>query len=126
MFPKLGQKGLLNWMSDELYIKLMYYSYYNKKLDLKNPVTFNEKLQYLKLNDRKKIYTNLVDKQEVKKYISEKLGEEYVIPTINVWNSVEEINWQTLPNQFVIKATHDSARTIICKDKKNFDFEHAV
>lgn len=89
--------------------------------DLKNPKTFNEKLQWLKLHDRNPLYTKLVDKYEVKNYIKDVLGEEYIIPTIGVYDSFEDINFDELPNEFVIKCTHDSASVIICKDKNNFD-----
>lgn len=97
----------------------------NKKLNLKNPKTFNEKLQWLKLYDRNPLYTTLVDKYEVKKYIVDKIGEEYVIPTIGVWDNFDDINFDTLPNQFVLKCTHDSGTIVICKDKTKFNIEEA-
>lgn len=96
-----------------------------RKLDLKNPKTFSEKLQWLKLYDRKPIYTTMVDKYAVKQYVAEKIGKEYVIPTLGVWNTVEEIEWDKLPNQFVLKVTHDSGGVVICKDKSSFDFDSA-
>ena len=91
-----------------------------KRLNLKNPMSFNEKIQWLKLYDRKEIYHTIVDKCEVKKYVSQKIGEENIIPTIGIWNSID-IN--TLPASFVIKATHDSGGVYICKDKSNFNFD---
>ncbi|MBE6712970.1 MAG: glycosyl transferase [Ruminococcaceae bacterium] len=92
-----------------------------KSLHLKNPVTFNEKLQWLKLYDRKPIYTTMVDKYEAKKFVSEKIGEEYIIPTLGVWNSFDEIDFDSLPEQFVLKCTHDSGGLVIVKDKAKMD-----
>ena len=97
----------------------------NKKLNLKNPKTFNEKLQWLKLYDRKPEYTKMVDKYEAKKYVAEKIGEEYIIPTLGVWDNFDDIDFDSLPNQFVLKCTHDSGTIVICTDKSNFDIESA-
>jgi hypothetical protein len=94
-------------------------------LDLENPKTFNEKLQWLKLYDRKPIYTTMVDKYEVKKYIAEKLGEEYVIPTLGVWDRFDDIDFESLPDQFVLKCTHDSGGLVICRDKSKLNKEAA-
>ena len=110
---------------DKLYLKYLYKKKFNESLNLKNPKSFNECLQWIKLYDRKKIYTTMVDKYEVKKYISDLIGEEYVIPTIGVYDTFEEINFEKLPNQFVIKCTHDSGSIVICKDKKSFDIDKA-
>lgn len=96
-----------------------------KKLDLKNPQTFNEKLQWLKLYDRNPEYTKMVDKYEVRKYISEKIGEEYLIPILGVWDRFEDIDFNKLPNQFVLKCTHDSGGLVICRDKSKLDIEAA-
>lgn len=95
------------------------------ELNIDNPRTFNEKLQWLKLNDRRMEYVNLVDKYEFKKYVKKEIGEEYIIPTIAVWDKVEEIEWEKLSNQFVLKCTHDSGSVVICKDKNKFDFNQA-
>lgn len=111
--------------SDSIYLSLRYYCIFRKKLNLKNPVTFNEKLQWLKINDRKPIYTDMVDKIEAKKYVAKRIGQEHIIPTIAEYNSVDEINWDTLPNKFVIKCTHDSGGILVCKDKNNLDIEAA-
>jgi len=108
-------------LSDTIYLKLQYYSLYGKKLDLENPQTFNEKLQWLKLYDRKKEYIKMVDKFEVKKYVSDKIGKKYVIPTLGVYNSFDEIDFNKLPNQFVVKCTHDSGGIFICKNKRDVD-----
>lgn len=94
-----------------------------KKPDLKNPKTFNEKLQWLKLYDRKPIYTTMVDKYDAKKYVADIIGEEHIITTLGVWNSFDEINFDNLPNQFVIKCTHDSGGLVICRDKSKLDKE---
>ena len=112
-----------NLFPDKAYLKFTFKAKTGKKLDLKNPKTLNEKLQWLKLYDRNPKYTGLVDKYEVKKYISSKLGEEYVIPTLGVWDSFDEIDFDTLPDQFVLKSTHDSGGLVICKDKSTLDIE---
>ena len=95
------------------------------ELNLENPKTYNAKLQWLKLYDRNPMYTKMVDKYEFKKFITQTLGEEYVIPTLGVWDSMEEIEWDKLPEQFVLKCTHDSGSVIVCKDKNEFDVNNA-
>ena len=116
---------LLNLLSDKAYLKFGYRAKIGKKLDLQNPQTLNEKLQWLKLYDRKSEYTKMVDKYEAKKYIAEKIGEEYIIPTLGVWDSFDEIDFDKLPDQFVLKCTHDSGGLVICKDKSKFNVEKA-
>lgn len=111
--------------NDELFLKLKYYFYFHKKLDLKNPRTYNEKLQWLKINDKKSEYTNMVDKVEAKKYASKIIGIKYIIPTLAVLEKFDDIDFNKLPNQFVIKCTHDSGGVVICRDKKKFNIEHA-
>lgn len=98
-----------------------------QKLNLKNPKTFNEKLQWLKLYNRQPEYTTMVDKYTVKEYVANKIGKEYIIPTLGVWNSVDEIEWDKLPNQFVLKTTHGGGGggVVICKDKSIFDINSA-
>ncbi len=108
---------------DKMYIRMQYFKHFHRFPSLKNPKTFNEKLQWLKLYDRRPEYTMMADKYEVRKYIAEKIGEEYLIPIFGVWDSVEEINFKSLPNQFVLKCTHDSGSVIICTDKSNFNIE---
>ena len=113
-------------LPDKLYLSLWYKKVTGEKLNLSNPQTFNEKIQWLKLYDRNPLYTKLVDKYEVRKYIKRKLGEQYLIPLVGgAWNSVEEIDFPNLPDQFVLKCTHDSGSVIICKDKKSFNIEAA-
>ena len=124
-FVKLGGLGFFNWMSDETYLKIAFHSLIGKKLDLKHPQTFNEKLQWLKLYDRKPIYTTMVDKYEAKKYVANILGEQYIIPTLGVWDKFEDIDFDKLPSQFVLKCTHDSGGLVICRDKSKFDIEAA-
>lgn len=120
----LDIKGILR-LPDDLYLKIFYKKKIGKKLNLKNPQTFNEKMQWLKLNDRKEIYTTMVDKYDVKKYVANIIGEEYIIPTIGVYDNFDNINFDELPNKFVIKCTHDSGGVVVCKDKSTFNIEIA-
>lgn len=112
---------------DKLYLRWLFRLYMGYKLNLKNPQTFNEKLQWLKLYDRKPEYTQMVDKYEVKKYVASIIGEEYIIPTLGVWDSFDEIDFDALPNQFVLKTTHGGGNTgvVICKDKAIFNRDEA-
>ncbi len=120
IFLKLIKKSCMK-ISDKAYIEILYYCYFKSKLNLDNPQTFNEKLQWLKLNDRKDFYTTMVDKYEAKKYVANIIGEEYIISTIGIYNSFDEIDFNKLPNQFVMKCTHDSGGLVICKDKNKLD-----
>jgi len=130
--PNLIAQSLLRrlgvWLPDKIYLKWMYRLKMGKKLNLDNPTTFSEKLQWLKLYDRKPEYSVMVDKYAVKDYVAQRIGKEYVIPTLGVWNSAAEIEWEKLPNQFVLKTTHDggSCGVVICKDKKSFDKQQAM
>lgn len=120
----LNKIGYLNSNSDERFIRRLYKLMLNKKVNLDNPKTFNEKLQWLKLYNRKPEYTIMVDKYRVREYIAEKIGEEYLIPLIGVWDDPDDINFEELPNQFVLKCNHNSGLGMcICKDKKNIDFK---
>lgn len=103
----------------------MYSARMDKKLNLENPITFNEKLQWLKLYDRNPLYPKLVDKYNVRKYIESKIGSEYLIPLLGVWDNFDEIDFSELPKQFVLKTTHDSGGVVICKDKSSLDIEQA-
>lgn len=116
--------GIL-FKDDALFLRFKYRLKTGKRLDLKNPQRFNEKLQWLKLYNRQPEYTEMVDKAEVKKYVASIIGEEYVIPTLGVWSRFEDINFEELPNQFVLKCTHDSGGIVICKDKCKLDIEDA-
>ena len=103
-FKFLRRFGFYNHLSDEEFLKRAYKAFMGKELDLDNPITFNEKLQWLKLHDHNPAYTNMVDKYEAKGYITDKLGNDnYIIPTIGIWNSFDEIDFSKLPNQFVLR-----------------------
>lgn len=110
---------------DKLYIKLVYRLFMRKRLDLDNPSTFQEKLQWLKLFDRRSEYSQMVDKYEAKKYVADRIGDEYIIPTYGIWDDAKDITFDSLPSQFVMKCTHDSGKIIICKDKSKLDIGYA-
>lgn len=117
----LAGLGKYDRLDDATFLKKLFECKMGKKLNLTNPQTFNEKLQWLKLHDRKPEYTMMVDKYAVKKYVADIIGEEYIIPTLGVWEHFDEINFENLPNQFVLKCTHDSGGLVICKDKSKLD-----
>ena len=108
---------------DKWYLEKKFLYTMGYKLDLDNPQTFNEKLQWLKLYDRRAEYTKMVDKYEAKKYVASKIGEQYIIPTLGVYESPEDIDFSVLPNQFVLKCTQDSGSLIICRDKSKLDIK---
>lgn len=114
-----------SFISDELFLKYKYWVYMHKKLDLNNPKTYSEKLQWLKLYNRRSEYTNMVDKAEVKNIVANIIGKEYIIPTLGVWNKFDDIDFDQLPNQFVLKTTHDSGGIVICKDKSKLNLSLA-
>ena len=116
---------IFNHFSDEVYLKMLFFLTFHKKIDLLNPKTFNEKMQWLKLYDRKDTYNKMVDKSEAKKYVSSIIGEEYIIPTIGIYDNFDDIDFKNMPNQFVIKCTHDSGNVVICKNKDTFDLRRA-
>lgn len=109
-------------MDDELYLKVFWYSRMGNNLDLDHPKTFNEKLQWLKLHDQRLEYTIMADKYEVKKWVAEVIGNKYVIPTYGVYDSFSEIDFDSVPDSFVIKTTHDSGGTDICRNKREFNY----
>lgn len=113
------------WLSDQKYIGLMFRANMGYWMDWKSPKTFNEKLQWLKVFYHNPLWTKLVDKYEVKDFVAGIIGDEYVIPTLGVWDSFDEIDFDNLPKQFVLKCTHDSGGLVICKDKSQFDKEAA-
>jgi hypothetical protein len=106
-------------------LKSLYYVDNGKHLNLDNPTTFNEKLNWMKFHDQNPLYRTLVDKYKVKKIVEEKIGSEYVVKNYAVYNSVDEIDLDSLPDSFVLKATHDSGGVIICKSKSSFDLQAA-
>lgn len=122
---RLNSYGFARLFSDKFFLKCEYKHNYGKELNLDEPKTFNEKLQWLKLYDRKPEYTTMVDKNEVKKYVADLIGEEYIIPTLGVWDRFEDIDFDSLPEKFVLKCTHDSGGLVICKDKASLDIEKA-
>lgn len=121
----MQNKGMGKLIPDKLFIKALFRITHDFALDLKAPKTFNEKISWLKLYNRKDEYTDLVDKIKVKKYISDTIGAEHVIPTIGVWNNEKDIDFSTLPEKFVLKCNHDSGSVVICKDRAAFDEEKA-
>ncbi len=120
-FQKLNHKGFYNQMPDEEFLKKSFKANVGYDLDLDNPKTFNAKLQWLKLYDRKPEYTRMVDKYEAKEYVAGKIGSQYIIPTLGVWDKFEDIDFDALPDRFVLKCTHDSGGLAICTDKTTFD-----
>ena len=124
-FESLGTRGFYNNLSDEEYLKRMFKARKGYELDLSNPQTFNEKIQWLKLYDHNPLYTTMVDKYAVKEYVASIIGEQYIIPTLGVWNRFEDIEFDLLPNQFVLKCTHDSGGVVIVKDKSKFNLNAA-
>lgn len=114
------------WMSDKFYLSLLYRMSFGKKLNWKNPQTFSEKLQWLKLYNRRPEYTTMVDKAAVKDYVASVIGTEYIIPTLGIWDNVDDIEWDKLPDRFVLKTTHDSGSVVICSDKNHFDKKVAI
>lgn len=118
-------KNISHILPDSIYLRIKFYFRTGRQLNLNNPDTYTEKLQWLKLHDRKPVYTTMVDKYDVKKFVADRLGEEHIIPLIGVWDNVEDIQFDELPEQFVLKCTHDSGGLWICKDKSKFDFNNA-
>ena len=121
LFVTLGHRGWWNWIDDETYLRIIFRIRMGKKLHLDNPQTYSEKLQWIKLYDRRPEYTAMVDKCEAKKIAAEKIGDDYIIPTLGVWDRFDDIDFDRLPDQFVLKCTHDSGGLVICKDKKKLD-----
>lgn len=108
-----------------MYLKIWYEKMTGETIDFQHPITFNQKLQWIKLFDRKAIYTSMADKSEAKKIAARLIGEKYIIPTLGVYENFDEIDFSQLPEQFVLKCTHDSGSIIICKSKDNFNFNEA-
>lgn len=117
--------GMHKDIPDEMYLKMAFKAFHGYEPDLEHPKTFNEKLQWLKLNDRRNIYTTMVDKYEVKKYVSDIIGKKYIIPTLGIWDDFDDIDFSQLPESFVLKCTHDSGSVVLVRDKDNWDKEKA-
>jgi len=123
-FGVLNSRGFLRVLPDKAFLKMAYKAKLGRKLNLKNPQTFNEKLQWLKLYDRNPKYNQMVDKHLAKEYVASVIGEEYIIPTLGVWDNANEIDFDSLPNEFVLKCNHNSGKGMcICKDKSKLDFD---
>lgn len=119
-------KGLLNWMDDEQYLKIAYRLRMKKRLNLDDPKSFNEKLQWLKLYNRRSEYTVMVDKYAVRQHVADTVGAEYLIPLIGVWNDPKDIDFSALPDQFVLKCNHNSGLGMcVCKDKSALNIKKA-
>lgn len=125
VFNNIVHTGITNALSDEAFLKLTYLLRFGKSLNLSNPTTFNEKLQWLKLHDRNPLYTTLVDKYAVKQWVASRIGSEYVVPTYGVWDSFDEIDFDSLPDRFVLKCTHDSGGLVICHDRASLNIDAA-
>ncbi len=113
------------FVPDEAFLKINYRIRTGKKLDIDHPRTFNEKIQWLKLHDRRNNYRDLADKYMAKKIVGELIGENHIIPTYGVWDSFDQIKFDELPDAFVLKCTHDSGSVVICKNKADFDYHAA-
>lgn len=123
-FGYLQKLGFMNRLDDEVFLKKIFKLKLGYELNLENPRSFNEKIQWLKIHDRNPEYTKLVDKYEVRKYISDKIGEDYLIPLLGVWDNVEDINFDKLPNKFVLKCNHNSGLGMcICENKDLLDIK---
>lgn len=123
-FMSLHRMGVFDDMPDKEYLEKLWKAVMGYRLDLEHPTTFNEKIQWLKLYDRNPLYHTLVDKVAVKDWVAEKIGEQYIIPTLGVWNDPDDIDFDSLPNQFVLKCNHNSGKGMyICKDKTQLDVE---
>lgn len=126
-FLVLASRGKYDSMDDEEYLKRKYKSIFDMELDLENPVTYNQKIQWLKLYYRRPDYTQYVDKYEVRSFVSKTIGEEYLVPLLGVWNSPKDIEFEKLPSKFVLKCNHNSGLGMyICKNKDEIDVEQVV
>ena len=121
-------KNFFSWLPDKVYLSLRYRCQMGHWINWKNPKTFTEKLQWLKVYDYKPEYTKMVDKLAAKDYVASRIGEEYIIPTLGVWDRVEDIDWDSLPDQFVLKTTHGGGGggVVVCSDKTHFDKAKAI
>ena len=123
LFDNLVHIGFYNRLSDERFLKKSFKIKMNKELNLQNPTTYNEKLQWLKIYDRKPEYSILVDKYLVRDFVAKTIGEEYLIPLLGKWDNAKKIDFNSLPNRFVLKCNHDSGSVCICEDKNSFNFK---
>ena len=114
-------KGLYNHVSDEKYLARKFKLSLGYDMDFKNPVTYNQKLQWIKVYDHDPEYTRMVDKYTAKDYARERIGEEYIIPTLGVYERAEDIDFDALPKSFVLKCTHDSHGVVVVRDSSKMD-----
>ena len=124
-FLVLAGRGRKAHVPAENFLKRLYRIRMDRELNLDNPRTYTEKLQWLKLHDHRPEYTAMVDKYAVKQYVADKIGQEYVVPLLGVWDRVEDIDFDALPDRFVLKTTHDSGGVLVCTDKKKLDIPTA-
>lgn len=116
----------IDFLPDDLYLMYKYAQIIGKPLNIKKPKTFCEKINWLKIHGFKQEYTQMVDKVDAKEFVASKIGIQYIIPTIAIWNSIEDIDWAILPNQFVMKCSHDSGGVVVCTDKKSLDRKSVI
>lgn len=126
IFTNLIREGAFNWMEDKTYLSLFYWITFGEKIDWTHPCSYNEKLQWLKLNDHNPIYPIIVDKLKMKDWVTDIIGSGYTIPTLGIWDNPCDIDFDSLPNQFVLKWNHDSGSIVVCKDKNTFDKKKAL
>ena len=124
-FKYFASHGFFDSMPDDKYLTRLYKAKVGRPLNLSNPITLNEKLQWLKIHDRKPIYTTMVDKLAAKQFVADRIGDKYLITTLGVWESFDQIDFDSLPQQFVLKCTHDSGGLVICRNKENLDIGDA-
>ena len=122
---RLSGMKISHIIPDKKFLSMQFRALFNRKIDWESPTSFNEKLQWLKVYDRNPEYCQLVDKFEVKKYVAALIGNEYIIPTLGVWDSFDDIDFDQLPDKFVLKCTHDSGSVVICQNKSSFDVDKA-
>ena len=122
-FESLCFHGLYNHLSDEEYLRRLFAVKNGYQLNLDDPQSFNEKIQWLKIHDRKNVYQTLVDKYEAKQYIASKIGSEYIIPTLGVWQTFSDIDFSILPESYVLKCTHDSGGVLLVNNDLNKEEE---
>ena len=122
----LDYNGLTKWIPDDLFARISFRGMMGEKLHLKNPVTFNEKLQWLKVYDHKPEYTALVDKLSAKKEVGKLIGKEYIVPVYGIWKRADEIDFDKLPERFVLKCNHDQGSVVLIRNKENMDRDAVI
>lgn len=118
----IGQ-AIFKSLPDSIFIKIQYKFIMEKRLNLKNPKGFNEKLQWLKLHDRKPQYSIYADKYSVRNFIEKTIGEQYLTKLYGIWDNADDIDYKSLPEKFVIKGAHDSGSVVVCRNKNNLDLK---